>query len=142
MMPICRKSGGWLILAAALAGCGGDGDHANDPRPPAPINVTAAIGDDRIIASPDRFGAGPVVLIVSNQSSEAQQVTLETNEIDGPGPGTRHRSGPIDPRGTGTLKANVVRGTYELRVRDRAVRPAALHVGAERASAQNELLLP
>jgi hypothetical protein len=130
------------LLAGALAGCGADTDYANDPRPPAPINVTAAIVDDRIIVSPDRFGAGPIVLIVSNQSSEAQQVTLETNEIDGEGPGTRHTSNPIGPSGTGRLKADVVQGSYELRARGRRVRPAALQVGGERQSAQNELLQP
>jgi hypothetical protein len=31
-----------LVVAAAAAGCGGDSDYANKPRPPTPINVTAA----------------------------------------------------------------------------------------------------
>ena len=31
------------LLAAGLGACGADEDYANKPRPPSPINVTAAI---------------------------------------------------------------------------------------------------
>ena len=59
--------------ACALAGCGGSGeDYANKPRPAAPINVTAAINDKEISISPKTFGAGPVVIIVSNQTGSEQ----------------------------------------------------------------------
>ena len=62
MLTIALVSGGFL------AGCGGSGgDYSNEPRPPAPINVTAAVTDQRISVSPKSFGAGPIVLIVSNQ---------------------------------------------------------------------------
>jgi hypothetical protein len=131
-----------LVLASAAAGCGAGEDFANKPRPPAPINVTAAITDGGISVSPARFGAGPIMLIVSNQSRSAQKVTLETNEIDGDGPGIRQTTRPIDPRGTATIQVDVRQGTYELRTADRAVQPVAIRVGAKRKSSQNELMQP
>ena len=60
----------------ALAGCGDDGDHANKDRPPSTINVTAAIAGREIHVSPRRFGAGPIRLIVSNQTGREQELTL------------------------------------------------------------------
>src|SRR3954451_20737044 len=94
--------GGIAAALVTLAGCGGGGDYANKPRPPAPINVTAAITDSKVNVSPQRFGAGPIVLIVSNQSSSAQEVTFETNELGGSRPGRKFSTTPINPRGTAT----------------------------------------
>ena len=37
---------------------------------------------------------------------------------------------------------DVPEGAYEIRAADRGIRPALLRVGAQRPSAQNELLLP
>ena len=130
-----------LLVAALSVGCGGsDGDYANEPRPPAPINVTAAVTDERISISPRRFGAGPIVLIVSNQTEAPQEVTLETDELDGSEPGLAPQStGPIRPSGTATLKVDVREGTYALSADDRSVK---VEVGAPRRSAQNELLQP
>jgi hypothetical protein len=130
-----------LALAGALAvgGCGEDEDHANRDRPPATITVTAAIADGRIDVSPRRFGAGPIRLIVSNQTSSAQALTFETGGADA---GITETSAPIDPRGTGTLEVDVRQGDYEIRSSDGKIRPAAVRVGAARRSAQNELLLP
>ena len=79
-----------------LAGCGEDdaAEYGNKPRPPAPINVTAAIGSDRVRVSPRAFGSGPVVIIISNQSGAPQTVTFETDEIGG-----EHRRDPaLDAR--------------------------------------------
>ena len=48
---------GYVVDRAALcavAGCGGDSDYANKPRPPAPINVTAAITNSQVSVSPQR----------------------------------------------------------------------------------------
>ena len=67
-----------VAAAAGIAGCGEDDDHANRERPPATINVTAAISDGRVHVSPRTFGAGPIRLIVSNQTTAAQAVTFET----------------------------------------------------------------
>ena len=132
----------WLLLLAPLAGCGGADGYANRPRPPAPINVTAAISDARISVSPHRFGAGPIFLIISNQSSSAQEVTFETDEIGATLPGRSFNTTPINPRGTATLKVDVREGDWQLRTEDNAIRAAAVKVGHARKSAQDELLQP
>jgi len=131
-----------LVAVAALPGCGGsDDDYANNPRPPAPINVTAAITEERVSVSPQEFGAGPVVFIIANQTDEAQAVTLETDELGGEEAGIRQTTSPINPDGTATLKVDMREGTYAVRAGD-GIRAAELSVGSERESAQNELLQP
>ena len=125
----------------ALAGCGGGEDYANEPRPASPINVTAAISDKEISISPKTFGAGPVVIIVSNQTGREQTVTLQTEELGGSQPGLKQSTDPIAPRATATLKADVREGSYELSVRN-GPSPASLEVGGDRKSAQDRLLQP
>lgn len=132
-----------LAGAALLSGCGTESDYANKPRPPAPINITAAISDDEISVSPKTFGAGPIVLIISNQSDDDQEVTFETSELGGSEPGLAPQTtGPIHPRGTATLKVDVRQGTYELSTSDGTIEPVTIEVGASRPSAQNDLLQP
>ena len=131
---------GSLALAATASACGSDNtSYRNEPRPPAPINVTAAISDSRVKVSPPRFGAGPIVLIISNQSSDAQSVTFQTN---GRAAGIRHTTSAINPAGTAQLLLDVRRGSYRVSVDDRRIRPASLRVGARRPSAQAALLQP
>jgi hypothetical protein len=134
---------GWTAFALiAVAGCGGVDDYTNKPRPPAPINITAAITDARVSVSPQRFGAGPIVLIVSNQSSSAQKVIFETDELGGSQPGNKFNTTPINPRGTATLKVDVREGDWKLSTSDGEIRAAAVSVGQQRESAQNDLLQP
>jgi hypothetical protein len=130
-----------LVVAAAagIAGCGGDDDHANRARPPATINVTAAIADGRVLVSPRSFGAGPIRLIVSNQTTSAQAVTVETG---GNAAGVTQTSAPITPAGTGTLELDLPEGDYEVSTDDGRILPAAVTVGAPRPSAQQALLQP
>jgi hypothetical protein len=129
-------------LAVCAAGCGGEPDYANKPRPATPINVTAAISKNRISISPKSFGAGPIVMIVSNQTGKAQTVTLETDELGGSQPGLKQSTDPIEPHGTATLKVDVREGDYSVSVKDRAVEPAAVRVDGKRKSAQDQLLEP
>lgn len=130
-----------LVASALFTGCGGGGDdYANNPRPPAPINVTAAITDDGVTVSPPEFGAGPVVFIIANQTDDARQVTLES-ETSG-GPGIKQTTSPINPDGTATLKVDMKTGKYEMRVDGTGVRAAEVSVGEARKSAQDELLQP
>ena len=131
-----------VLIVTALAGCGDEGgDYANKPRPAPPINVSAAITDKKISLSPKEFGAGPVVLIVSNQTGADQTVTLQTDEIGGSGPGLKESSDPIQPRGTGTLKVDVREGSYALSASDGS-KPAKFEVGPARKSGQDQLLQP
>ena len=133
-----------LAVAVLLAGCGGEdtADYQNKPRPPAPINVTAAIDSDRVRVSPGSFGSGPVVFIISNQSTAPQRVTFETDEIGGSSGGIQRSTREIATRSTAQLKVDPPEGTYRLSASSRGVRPAAIEVGARRESAQNELLQP
>jgi hypothetical protein len=131
-----------LLLAAActiaLAGCGGGAPRKNVPRPPTPVTLTAAIHDRLIEVSPARVGAGPIVLIVSNQTAHARAVTMETDQA---GTTVAHTD-PIPPQGTGRLTLDAVRGVYRVQIADRGVRPGRVVIGPQRPSAQNDLLKP
>jgi hypothetical protein len=123
-------------------GCGDEEDYANEPRPPSPIVVSAAISQDRISVSPRKFGAGPITLIVTNQTSEAQEITLETDELGGEKAGIQQNSGPINPGDTASLKAELREGTYRVGVDGKSIAGAALRVAGERPSSQDDLLQP
>jgi hypothetical protein len=130
--------------ALLLAGCGSGKDYKNNPRPPAPINITALISPTHVSVSPARFGAGPIVVIVANQSNASQEVTFQTAGTGG-GSASKdsvRQSTLINPGDTGTLKLNVNQGSYQVRVGDTAIAPATVTVGAQRPSAQNQLLQP
>ncbi|WP_205698948.1 hypothetical protein [Conexibacter sp. SYSU D00693] len=130
-----------LVVGATafVAGCGDDEDYPNEARPPSPIVVTASISAERVSISPRDFGAGPIDLVVSNQSDSTQRLTLQTAGADS---GIRQQTGPINPRETATLSADLPRGEYEVAVSGDGIRPARVEVGAERASAQDQLLQP
>jgi hypothetical protein len=131
-----------VVLAVGLASCGADEDYANKPRPPAPISVTAAIDSTRVRVSPPKFGAGPVVFIISNQSGADQKVTFETDEIGGENGGIRRSTGTIESRSTAQLKVDPREGRYTLSASGGNVAPATVRVGEPRPSSQNDLLLP
>jgi hypothetical protein len=133
-----------LVAAVLVAGCGSDdtADHENKPRPPAPINVTAAIDGDRVRVSPVTFGSGPVVFIISNQSGAPQTITFETDELGGDSGGITRSTSEIASRSTAQLKVDPPEGTYRLSASSSGIRPAEIEVGARRESAQNELLQP
>jgi hypothetical protein len=127
------------LAAVTVAGCGSGTDYKNEPRPPAPIVVTASISKHAVSVSPTKFGAGPVTLIVTNQTGASQQLTVEINNGQA---GFKGRTGPINPRDTGQLKGELGQGTYSVHVDGGSIRAAHLVVGKERASAQNDLLQP
>jgi hypothetical protein len=125
------------LAVASLTACGAGKPYANNPRPPAPIVVTANISPTGVSVSPSSFGSGPIELIVANLTSSSQQLTLEGTDTT-----LRQQTGPINPQDTASLKANVPTGTYSVRVEDRGIRAARLQVGPSRPSAQNQLLQP
>ena len=131
-----------LGVATLIAGCGEEDDYKNEPRPPAPIVVSAAITADRVSVSPRTFGAGPITLIVTNQTQSDQELVLETEEIGGNAPGIEQETGPISPGDTASLKADLREGTYRVAVDGRGIAEAALDVGEPRESSQNQLLQP
>jgi hypothetical protein len=122
-----------LVTALAIAGCGRD-DFKNDPRPPVPAEVSVKIASDGVAVSPKEFGAGLVNFTIANLTTE---------------PGTLAIHGPVDassqeipPASADTVKVDMKTGSYEASVSGVAVRPFSFTVGAERASGQNDLLLP
>lgn len=122
-------------VAVAAAGCGDDEARSKE-RPPVPINVSINLDEEGISASPDKFGAGPVTLLVANQSGASQTLTIE-------GPRLRRSVGPINPQDTATVRLQFEPGEFTISAAESAgLREATLAVGPERPSAQNDLLLP
>jgi hypothetical protein len=125
------------VAALGVAGCGSD-DFANEPRPAAPIVVTAKVDSEQVLVSPAKFGAGLVNITVSNQSDDPVRLTLV-----GPKPEDNVEGDDIPPQGVGNLKASLGEGDYEVNAGERSnATPAQLKVGPPRKSSSGELLLP
>ena len=129
-----------LVGAALLAGCGGSDKFENEPRPPVPIQLTGVVTDKQVTISPKKVGAGPVILLVSNQTDAARVVTLE-------GEGTTDTVGPVPPLDTATLQSTLKPGTYTVKAGSKTatvkeIEPGTLTVGESRSSSSNQLLLP
>jgi hypothetical protein len=136
-----RRRGGLLLLtglsalAVTAVGCGSE-DHPNEPRPPAPIEVTARVDDKQVTVAPNSFGAGLVNFTISNQSEDTVQLTFDGERL-------QTASNPIQPNGVGGIKLDLEEGEYEVTAGTQSdAAPQTLRVGAERASSQNQLLLP
>jgi hypothetical protein len=123
------------LLGLVAVGCGGSDDFENEPRPAAPIEITASIKDRSVDVSPSGVGAGLATFTISNQSRDPARFTLS-------GP-TDDASDEIPPGGVTSLKTTLEEGTYEASAgEDGPGRPAPLEVGPPRETSQNELLLP
>jgi hypothetical protein len=125
-----------LVAAFALGACGED-DFANDPRPAAPIELTARIADDVVNISPSKasqVGAGLATITISNQSQDPAVLVFS-------GP-TDDESNEIVAGGTGDMKITLEQGDYTVSARDSQARDAKLAVGPDRETSQNDLLLP
>ncbi|MGI8594586.1 MAG: hypothetical protein ACR2ML_09540 [Solirubrobacteraceae bacterium] len=146
-----------------LAACGEDDDYKSCLRPPSTVNVSAAITESSVSLSPPQLGAGPIVMIVTNQSGASQVATLEADELASkpgrgqgsttsaegcppaqePRGGLRQSTGPINPQDTAQLKVVVQQNrTYTLKTDDDAISPGRLQVTKERGSAQSKVLQP
>jgi hypothetical protein len=123
-----------------FAGCGGEEDFANDPRPAAPVQLTGVITEKGVTVSPDRVGAGPIILLISNQTDEARTVTLD-------GGGTTDTVGPVNPQDVAKLQQTVETGDYTVKAGAakavaKELEPATLRVGKPRKSSSDQVLLP
>jgi hypothetical protein len=121
------------LVGLLLAGCGAE-EFPNDPRPPAPIEVSARVDSNRVQVSPDKFGAGLVNFTVANLSSSPVRFN-----VTGP---TEGSTVEIQPGAPDYLKMNLKEGTYEVSASKAKIRPATIEVGPERPSSQNKLLEP
>src|SRR3954454_14940852 len=93
---------------SAVAGCGGSSEFKNDPRPPAPVQLTGVIRDDKLTVSPNRVGAGPIIILISNQTQEAHTVTLD-------GVDTRDTVGPVNPLDSAKIQQTLKQGKYTVK---------------------------
>lgn len=134
---------GLLVLSLLAAGCGsGDDEYANADRPPAPVAVTVAIVGERIAVSPDRVGAGPVLLLIANESDRSRDVTLTAAASGRSCVADDTSSGPVSPQGAARISLPLVEGVCAVGDADGDLVPARLVVGPERESAQQDLLQP
>ena len=122
-----------LVTALAVVGCGRD-DFKNDPRPPIPAEVSVKIARDGVGVSPKEFGAGLVNFTIANLTTDPG-----TLAIHGP---VSAETDEIPPAGTDTLRVQMKTGSYEASASGLSAAPFDFSVGPERASAQNQLLLP
>jgi hypothetical protein len=127
------------MAVLGLSSCGG-GSTLKQKRPPVPIQLSGVITSDRVTVAPRRLGAGPIILLVSNQTEQSHTVTLD-------GQGVRERVGPINPRDTATLQKTLAPGRYTIKAGSasavpREIKPASLSIGRARPSANDRLLLP
>lgn len=137
----CVLAVGGILLALVAAGCGSE-DFANEPRPPVAIGLTGVIRPSGVAVSPDRIGAGPVRITISNQTDRTHSITLEGEDVI-------ERVRQVQPRDTATIQKTLRPGTYEVRAGssravdiDDQIPPAKLTVGPERPSSDSTLLLP
>jgi hypothetical protein len=127
-----------LVAAGLLASCGSK-SFPNDPRPPAPIDVTAKVDSKRVVVSPNRFGAGLVTFTVANLSNTPVDFTISGVS----GAQKSVSSGVIEPGAPGSLKVNLKQGSYRATAGHGVkAAPATVTVGPERKTSQNELLQP
>jgi len=136
-----RKVPAFAVLAAlVLAGCGGGKDFANNPRPPVTLQLTGVITKSKVTISPNKVGAGPVVITVSNQTGQSRTLTLD-------GQGIQEQVGPINPLDTAQLQKTLKPGRYTVTAGSEAatakeIAPATLVIGKERPSGSEKVLLP
>ena len=136
--------------AFAATACGSVGGKSPSvARPPAPINLTVYVNDARVSVSPETIGAGPVVFIVTNQSSRAEALAISRAGQNQPLASTA----PINPQGTTQVAVDFRPGDYTVSTSSRGttdaqlsqappIRSAQIHIGHERATSSNQLLQP
>ena len=128
------------LTAIGATGCGGGSKFENNPRPPAPVQLTGVITEKGVTISPNKVGGGPVRLIISNQTQDAHTITLD-------GGNTTDTVGPINPLDTATLQQTLVQGSYKVKAGSakavqKEVKPGTLVVGPPRKSSSGQVLLP
>ena len=131
---------GSALVTVGFAGCGGDDKFENKPRPAVPLQLTGVITEERVTVSPDRVGAGPVIITVSNQTQRSHTIILE-------GEDTRETVGPVNPLDTARIQQTLSQGSYEVRAGSsqampKEIRAAKLEIGPPRKSSSGEVLLP
>lgn len=132
-----------MLLVVAGAGCGSSGgDYANADRPPAPISISIAVTGTRVALAPAHVGAGPVVLLIANESGRSRDVTLTDAGAGRSCVDADASSGPINPQGAARIQLTLREGACDVGVAGGGPQTARLTVGPERPSGQQDLLQP
>ena len=133
--------------ALAVSACGSSSPAATAPRPPSPVNLTVFIDNSRVSVSPTIVGAGPVEFVITNQATQAESLAVLRSGASAGQP--LADTGPINPQATAQVTVNFSSpGSYSLATGDggrgsaSAIRAASIHIGAKRASSDNQLLQP
>lgn len=128
-----------LLAACGLTACGrvDQSEKPNGARPPATLQVSAAITDRGVNVSPATIGGGPVRMVISNQSNRSVKATLGRSG----GGAARSTRDAIPPGGVAAIQGTVTPGTWRVTV-GAGIDPARLRVTETRDSSDGELLLP
>jgi hypothetical protein len=136
---VARGAAAVLISGALLTACG-DTKFENKPRAPIRVELTGVIRPDKVTVSPDKVGAGPVSILIANQTKADHTITLDGGSV-------RKQVGPIAPGDTATIASTLAPGDYEVRAGSTAavpkeIGPAELTIGKPRGNSNDDLLLP
>src|SRR3954469_5302229 len=149
---------GTLAVALVAARCGKQ-EHANDPRPPTPTEVTVSISQKEVSAQPAAIGVAGKNQQALSQNEGQKNPKISSNtpldvvftianltdvdthlEIQGPKDGT---SGLRVAGGSRQYQVSLPAGNFLVSAGDIPGAVAAhLSVGPDRTSSQNDLLLP
>jgi hypothetical protein len=129
------------VLGLIAAGCGGGSDFKDKSRPPVPVQLNGVITNDRVTVSPNKIGAGPIIIIVANETQRSHTLTLDGPNI------APVRVGPINPLDTAQIQQTLKPGSYTVKAGSttavaREIAPAHLVIGKERAPSNNQVGLP
>ncbi len=132
----------WSLAAVTLAGCGEGKHFKNNARPPETLELTGVVSARAVSVEPSRFGAGPVIIRISNQTQQTHTITLEGGPDN-----INEQIGPVHPLDTGQIQVTLKEGDYTVTASSSAdsssgISPAVLTVGRERSSSSGTLLLP
>jgi hypothetical protein len=129
------------VAALALAGCGSSQHFADNPRPATPIDLSVYVDNNHVSISPAHVGAGPVILYVTNQASNAQTLSIKSSKGS-----PIADTGTINSGQTAQLQTDLKTGTYSVttgaKITGASIVPAKLDIGKPRQNADNVLLQP
>ncbi|MBV9212223.1 MAG: hypothetical protein JOZ25_01105 [Actinobacteria bacterium] len=129
-------------VAVAVAGCGSGSHFKNNARPAVTLQITGVVNDHGVSIEPSRFGAGPVLIQISNQTQQTHTVTLEGGPDN-----ISEEVGPIHPLDTAQIQVDLKEGDYTVSASSSpdtpsGIAPAVLAVGPPRQSSSGQVLLP
>lgn len=154
-----RATIGILALSAlSLAACGGGAHFSDKARPATPVDLTVYINNSRVLVSPSSVGAGPVIFIVTNQSSRAESLTIQPAG----GGSSLASTAPINPQATSQVQVDFCGGgrgctagpgnytvttnasglTDASNATPSSIQPASLSIGPARQNGNSVLLQP